>query len=308
MDACTATNAYRNGLSVITVNGLEIRGGSYSGSVGTAPQAGIDLEPNYDYQPLTNVRMFGVTATGNAGAGLLVQLHPAPTAVQRGIACTDCRITGNAGVNLVLAYPNSVTIRGGEITSSASFGVDWESSGRDVTFDGVLISKNAGKGIAIAPGSGAITRVKVVNSQVLDNSTGSPGVNDGIRIAPSGSATVSDVAILGTTFANEDTSAQAHGLTTSSTAVSKLRIVGSHFGPHAGSGVMLGDDPASRLVSGTTGLGNMIAFASAAPASGTWTQGDVVWNSGASAGGSPGWVCVTSGTPGTWKAMAILAP
>jgi hypothetical protein len=46
----------------------------------------------------------------------------------------------------------------------------------------------------------------------------------------------------------------------------------------------------------------------AAPTTGTWAQGDVVWNTGASAGGSPGWVCTTAGTPGTWKAMANLAP
>lgn len=45
-----------------------------------------------------------------------------------------------------------------------------------------------------------------------------------------------------------------------------------------------------------------------APASGTWSQGNVVWNSSASAGGTPGWVCTTAGTPGTWKAMANLAP
>lgn len=45
----------------------------------------------------------------------------------------------------------------------------------------------------------------------------------------------------------------------------------------------------------------------AAPTSGTWIRGDVVWNSTPSAGGAPGWVCVTTGTPGTWKAMASLA-
>jgi hypothetical protein len=45
----------------------------------------------------------------------------------------------------------------------------------------------------------------------------------------------------------------------------------------------------------------------AAPTTGTWTQGDIVWNTTPAAGGAPGWVCVTSGTPGTWKAMANLA-
>jgi hypothetical protein len=46
---------------------------------------------------------------------------------------------------------------------------------------------------------------------------------------------------------------------------------------------------------------------SAAPTSGAWLRGDRVWNSTPSAAGVPGWVCVTAGTPGTWKAMAVLA-
>lgn len=45
----------------------------------------------------------------------------------------------------------------------------------------------------------------------------------------------------------------------------------------------------------------------AAPTDGTWTRGDIVLNIEPSAGGIPGWVCITSGTPGTWKAMADLA-
>ena len=45
----------------------------------------------------------------------------------------------------------------------------------------------------------------------------------------------------------------------------------------------------------------------AVPTTGTWKRGDVVLNTTPSAGGTPGWVCVTAGTPGTWKAMANLA-
>lgn len=39
----------------------------------------------------------------------------------------------------------------------------------------------------------------------------------------------------------------------------------------------------------------------------TFMRGDICWNATPSAGGTPGWVCVTAGTPGTWKAMANLA-
>jgi hypothetical protein len=48
-------------------------------------------------------------------------------------------------------------------------------------------------------------------------------------------------------------------------------------------------------------------FGSAAPTTGAWVLGDIVWNSAPSSGGAPGWMCTASGTPGTWKAMANLA-
>jgi hypothetical protein len=48
--------------------------------------------------------------------------------------------------------------------------------------------------------------------------------------------------------------------------------------------------------------------ATAAPtgSSAYWTRGARANNSTPSAGGAPGWVCVTAGAPGTWKAMANL--
>lgn len=48
-------------------------------------------------------------------------------------------------------------------------------------------------------------------------------------------------------------------------------------------------------------------YATAPPSVGTYEVGDVIWKDNPSAGSSPGWVCVTAGTPGTWKAMANLS-
>jgi hypothetical protein len=44
----------------------------------------------------------------------------------------------------------------------------------------------------------------------------------------------------------------------------------------------------------------------AAPTEGTWVRGNVVWNSAPAAGGYVGWVCVASGTPGTWKGFGAI--
>jgi hypothetical protein len=43
-----------------------------------------------------------------------------------------------------------------------------------------------------------------------------------------------------------------------------------------------------------------------APISGTWKVGDQVYNTGPTAGGYLGWVCITAGTPGTWKEFGAI--
>jgi hypothetical protein len=44
-----------------------------------------------------------------------------------------------------------------------------------------------------------------------------------------------------------------------------------------------------------------------APTTGTFSVGDIAWNSTPTAGGYVGWVCVTAGTPGTWKTFGAIS-
>ena len=43
------------------------------------------------------------------------------------------------------------------------------------------------------------------------------------------------------------------------------------------------------------------------PSQGTFTQGDICWNSGPQAGGYVGWICTSSGTPGAWAPFGLIA-
>jgi len=63
-----------------------------------------------------------------------------------------------------------------------------------------------------------------------------------------------------------------------------------------------------KSISGSLLTSQFITMSNAAPTVGTWSVGDVVWKQIPTAGTTPGWVCTTAGTPGTWKAMANLAP
>jgi parallel beta-helix repeat protein len=50
-----------------------------------------------------------------------------------------------------------------------------------------------------------------------------------------------------------------------------------------------------------------VTYRSSAPITGTWRVGDIAWNSSPAASGTMGWICVTAGTPGTWKSFATIA-
>jgi hypothetical protein len=53
--------------------------------------------------------------------------------------------------------------------------------------------------------------------------------------------------------------------------------------------------------------GVIVMWGAAAPTSGTWERGDIVYNTAPAAGGVIGWVCVLGGNPGTWKTFGAIS-
>jgi polygalacturonase len=75
-------NHHRQGISVISAVNLLIENCVLSGTRGTAPQAGIDLEPNRENEKLVNVVVRNCTMAGNNGSGILVYLKPMRAATE----------------------------------------------------------------------------------------------------------------------------------------------------------------------------------------------------------------------------------
>jgi hypothetical protein len=67
-----AENNRRQGLSIIQINGLEIRNSVFKNTHGTRPSAGIDIEPDNDEQHIANVRIHDSKFLDNAGPGIAV--------------------------------------------------------------------------------------------------------------------------------------------------------------------------------------------------------------------------------------------
>lgn len=69
-----------------------------------------------------------------------------------------------------------------------------------------------------------------------------------------------------------------------------------------------GDVPAAYTLPGNANGGWMPEryYLAAAPTSGTYKVGDIVWNTAPTGGGNVGWVCVQAGSPGVWKKFGTI--
>jgi hypothetical protein len=60
-------------LSIINVDGLQVTNSSFRNSNGTAPQAGIDIEPDKPTQVLKRIELQDILLEGNSGCGLEIE-------------------------------------------------------------------------------------------------------------------------------------------------------------------------------------------------------------------------------------------
>lgn len=60
-----------------------------------------------------------------------------------------------------------------------------------------------------------------------------------------------------------------------------------------------------KLAIGTSNNARIVDYGNAAPTAGEHAQGEIVFNRAATAAGPVGWICTTSGTPGTWTAISL---
>ena len=89
----TCDSNHRQGISVITADGLLIENCRLLNTRGTAPQAGIDLEPNHPNERLANVVIRHCLVEGNAGPGIFAYLkYLAAGSAPISILVEDCTV------------------------------------------------------------------------------------------------------------------------------------------------------------------------------------------------------------------------
>ena len=159
----TTDHAWRNGLSVIFANGLTVSDSAFLNTAGTAPQCGIDVEPDHSAQPLRGIVFNNVTLAGNARCGFSLApaslinssepidisidkmiIRDVPGTVHKGWGQKIDANVGGIGMQLSDSYgvPGRVDVRNLLITSTyaqALYLDNWPSGFVSTSFDGLVI-------------------------------------------------------------------------------------------------------------------------------------------------------------------------
>lgn len=98
-----ASDNYRQGMSITDAARVRVRNATFAGTDGTAPRAGVDLEPNVATDALSDISFSNCTFADNAGAGMqlwLGKLNASSAPIS--VSVVDCAVTGGRSAGFMV--------------------------------------------------------------------------------------------------------------------------------------------------------------------------------------------------------------
>jgi parallel beta-helix repeat protein len=302
-----------NGVSESTCSGNTVLGSGidgidivnvYNGNRGTTISGNtiIDAAWHGIYVNATqNISVTGNSISGKTtgtiyGSGISVQSHSAQATGQISISSNAIKNGFNTGIVTASGTGTSVdgvSIVGNEITDVVQTYLQTADT-NDLT-----ISNNVLRNVSSAQGSGfyGLQLSTCTNSSVTGNVIAGDSTNKfsrGLAITNS-----TDVVASSNSVMNIDQVSYAVYLASNTNAHAYLNKSENNTSPVL-TPYNIGNDP-------STDTNIRVVYVTSVPTTGTFARGSIAWNIEPSAGGAPGWICVATGTPGTWKAMASVA-
>jgi hypothetical protein len=146
-------NNRRQGFSLISGRNITIDGCSFTNTNGTAPQSGIDIEPNSTSDQLQNITITNTRASGNAGQGLMVSIgnmnySTSPISINvSGFASSNNAQSGyfmtNEHDNNVQGAPGTITVSNSSSNGDGAYGAVasyYDANSATVQFSGLTVT------------------------------------------------------------------------------------------------------------------------------------------------------------------------
>ena len=155
---CVCDDNHRQGISVISVDGLLIERTVMKNTDGTDPQSGLDIEPNNPKNVLRDIVLRDCVTTNNTGNGYLIAVcHLATNSVPVSVTLENCQSLGDNLSPILHAFDPAtrgkgapsggfLKVRGGRFAGSNRWGVetiDKQLGKMDFSFEDCVFEDNA---------------------------------------------------------------------------------------------------------------------------------------------------------------------
>jgi len=315
----TISNAYRNGVMIYAnnlagtgvpgypVGGLAARNISVSNNI-IKWDAGI---PSGDINGSCGVKVVNGSST-NAASRIAIEGNIISAARNNGVfidgsaaTVNNVRVIGNtinacldSGIEVDGVYDSGLLIDSNSSSGNTNCGIEVTSSPKARITNNSVVN-NTTHGIYL---SGS-TRTAIALNAAQDNGSSTANTYDGIHITGLSTSSV----VFGNCSGNFTSSNQRYGINIDDLNGGGCNVIGNQYTSNATANFNeVFNFGNSRYLE--TEPGSKVSRRSAAPTTGQWVRGDIVYSTTPTAGGFIGWVCVTSGTPGTWKQFGDIQP
>lgn len=287
------TGNHRNNLTIAAVNTFRCVNTSFTAAKGTAPEAGIDIEPNFtdDVHVVRDMSFTSCTISENNGAGLGIVMWDAVN--QGGATFTACTIKRNKGVGVNFVGSKSIRFIGCDVIDNGDVGLRFTSNVmKAISVVDCTIARNGKHGVQGQPNTAAppgrtetvlpiIDSIRLANCEIYDNGTLAPNtyygvIFDAIR-NPGGT---NRIRITDTVVNNRETANQKFGIYIAAN-IGSVTIHDSDVRGNVSTGLVLLDDATTRNVHHVSGYATNLTVASATTLSDTVTDAYVSTAAGA---------------------------
>lgn len=156
-------NNRRQGISITHAENVYVNDSVLSNTNGTAPQAGIDIEPNAD-EFCKNIFINNLLTTGNSGAGVQVYAR-ATGAVVDGIYLNNVEATNNRyGVLLRQALVKNVIGSNIHVVNNSDNGLRCVDGVSDIKVDNIVATGTNGNAISLQGSNIALSNIQLIDN------------------------------------------------------------------------------------------------------------------------------------------------
>lgn len=214
MQSVRCDGNHRQGMSILAMQSGRMVDCSYTGTTGTNPQSGVDIEPEEASSVVRDIWFERCHFDSNAGSGFVVSLVPG-AAVQGEITVVNSTIRGNTQWGVWLAHTRDTSFRNCVIEENGTHGV-WMLGGDNAwwTMEDCILRRNGHHGVVVGgtDNSVSLTSARITNCLIYGNSANAPGMFNGIRLGLEENLHLDDLVIATNTIGRHSESGHVSGI------------------------------------------------------------------------------------------------